>query len=238
MENTPTKGEATYWEDIINNDDYDTFFESMVLEKGDTAHHALRGSEPMPKNYLHLVYGYTVCCGDRKKLTAWLNDPELQLNPEVHVFKKITASDEAWTVANLVNNYDGWCEKFDNRGNLTHVIHKKSLGKWTSLTRNSTEGGIRQDGCRRFAKSGWHKDGVEFYNRAAHFFKRARLDPRFKDVIQRARDMYFDDLDGQKSKGNKRKWGDGDGEESARVAPTMDWGDDAEINTVQNYTAI
>ena len=49
------------------------------------------------------------------------------------MFKKITLSDEAWAVANVVNQYDGWREKFKKSSDMKDPIHKKSLGKWTSL---------------------------------------------------------------------------------------------------------
>ena len=170
-------GDAKYWEDMINNNDHDTFFRSIEIDHEDKVK-VLRGTKPMPKNYLHFVYGYTVCCGDRKKLTAWLTNTENQASDEVHVFKKITPSDEAWAIANLVNNYDGWCKKFDKLSDMSHEIHKQSLGKWTSLKKDSSDEVTVKKAGRMFARSGWHKDGMEFYNKAVCFFKLARKDDR------------------------------------------------------------
>ena len=110
--NEPREGDAMYWENIIRTADYDTFFQSPNFDDTNDRGTQLHGTKPTPKNYLHFVYGYMVCFGDRKKLVAWLSDQELQTNPEYHVFKKITPSDEAWAVANVVNQYDGWCKKF------------------------------------------------------------------------------------------------------------------------------
>ena len=104
----PGEGEATHWGEIINEKDHDTFFQSSrsdVLNDGGTQ---LHGTDPMPKNHLYFVYGYTVCCGDQKKLVAWLSDKELKVDAECHVFKKIIPTDETWVVANIVNRYDDW----------------------------------------------------------------------------------------------------------------------------------
>ena len=103
----PKARDAQYWETIINNGDFDTFFQDAKYDDENDRETDLRGTNPMPKNYLHFVYTYTVCCGDRKKIDAWLSDKQLQADSNCHVFKKITPSDEAWAVANVVNQYDG-----------------------------------------------------------------------------------------------------------------------------------
>ena len=74
----------------------------------------------------------------QEEIIAWLSDKELQTNPECHISKKITPSDEVWAVANIVSQYDGWWKKFGKSSNMKHPIHKKSLGKWTSLNKNPT----------------------------------------------------------------------------------------------------
>ena len=101
--NKPIEGEATYWERIIIDPDYDTFFQSSESNDTNYGGTQLHGTDPMHKNYLHFVYGYTLCCGDRKKLFTWLSDKEMQADSKCHVFKKITPYDEAWAVANVVN---------------------------------------------------------------------------------------------------------------------------------------
>ena len=65
-------------------------------------------------------------------MVTWLSDKERQADSECHMFKKITLSNEAWEVANVVNQYDGWCQKFEKSSVMTDPIHKKSLGEWTS----------------------------------------------------------------------------------------------------------
>ena len=62
-------------------------------------------------------------------MVTWLSDKERQVDSECHVFKKITPSDEAWAVASVINQYDCWCQKFENSSDMTDPIHKKSLGK-------------------------------------------------------------------------------------------------------------
>ena len=79
----------------INGKDYDTFFQSSSFDAANDGGNQLHGTNPMPKNYLHFAYGYMVCCGDRKKLVAWLSNKELQVDAECHVFKEITPFDEA-----------------------------------------------------------------------------------------------------------------------------------------------
>ena len=91
----------------------------------------LYGTNPMPKNYLHFVYVHMVCCGGRKKLVSWLSKKELQADPECHVFKKITPSNEAQAVANDVDQYDGQCQKFAKSSDMSDPIHKRTFGKWT-----------------------------------------------------------------------------------------------------------
>ena len=66
--NKPMEGEATYWENMIEDADYNTLFQSSVSNDTDGEETEIYGTNPMPKNYLNIVYGYTVCCGDRKKL--------------------------------------------------------------------------------------------------------------------------------------------------------------------------
>ena len=70
------------------------------------------------------------------------------------MFKKITLSDEAWAVANVVNQYDGWCKKFEKSSDMKHPIHEKSLGKWTSSNKNPTTEGTKKEDGRNFVKSG------------------------------------------------------------------------------------
>ena len=129
----PIEGDATYWQQIIGTANYDTFFQPSNIDETNDGGTQIHGTKPTPKNHLHFVYVCTVCCGDRKKLVPWLSDKELQANSECYVFKKITPSDEAWAAANVVNQYDGWCKKFETSSGMSHPIHKKSLGKWTSL---------------------------------------------------------------------------------------------------------
>ena len=57
---------------IVNERYYDTFFQSSGSDDADDGGNQLHRTDPMPRNYLHIVYGYTVCCGDMKKLVAWL----------------------------------------------------------------------------------------------------------------------------------------------------------------------
>ena len=59
--NKPIEGEATYWERIIIDADYDTFFQSSVLNDMNDRGTQLRGTNPMPKNHLYFMYVYTVC---------------------------------------------------------------------------------------------------------------------------------------------------------------------------------
>ena len=131
--NKPIEGDATYWQQIIGTANYDTFFQPSNIDETNDGGTQIHGTKPTPKNHLHFVYVCTVCCGDRKKLVPWLSDKELQANSECYVFKKIRPSDEAWAAANVVNQYDGWCKKFETSSGMSHPIHKKSLGKWTSL---------------------------------------------------------------------------------------------------------
>ena len=233
---TPKKGDAKYWESIINTGDYDTFFRDAQYNEENEDEAGLRGNVPMPKNYLHFVYAYTVCCGDRKKLDAWLSDKQLQADPNNHVFKKITPSDEAWAVANVVNQYDGWCDKFAKLDDMTDKIHKRSLGKWTSLKKkDKDETGIG----RSFAKSGWHSDGVLFYNKAVQFFKTARQDERFKEMIRNARAMWLREIIKRMNRGTKRRrCEDDDIEEAVTEAPVMEWDVDGEQDEIRNYTVV
>ena len=50
---------------VVIEADYDTFFQSSDSNDINDGGTQLHGTNPMPKNYLHFVYGYTVCCGDR-----------------------------------------------------------------------------------------------------------------------------------------------------------------------------
>ena len=87
--NKPIEGEATYREVIIENADYNTFFQSSVSNDTDDKETEIHGTNPMPRNDLKFVYGYTVCYGYRKQLITWLSSKELQASTEHHVFKKI-----------------------------------------------------------------------------------------------------------------------------------------------------
>ena len=69
-------------EKIIGTADYDMFFQSSKFDDTNDGGTQLHGTKPMPKNYLDFVYGYMVCCGDRKKLVVWLPDKERQANPK------------------------------------------------------------------------------------------------------------------------------------------------------------
>ena len=84
-----------YWERVIIDADYDTFFQSPGSDDTNDGGTQFHGTNPMPKNYLYFVYGYTVCCGDRQKLVTWLSSKERQADSKSRVFKKITPSDEA-----------------------------------------------------------------------------------------------------------------------------------------------
>ena len=53
--NKPIEGDATYWEQIIENVDYDTFFQSSNFDETNDGGTQIHGTEPMPKNYLHFV---------------------------------------------------------------------------------------------------------------------------------------------------------------------------------------
>ena len=70
------------WEGIITDADYDTFFQLSKFDDINDRGTQLHGTEPMPKNNLHFVYRYTLCCGDRKKLVVWLSDKERQADSE------------------------------------------------------------------------------------------------------------------------------------------------------------
>ena len=63
--NKQIEGEAMYWNKIIIDTDYDMFFQLSESDDSNDGGTQLHGTNPMPKNYLHFVYGYTVCCGDR-----------------------------------------------------------------------------------------------------------------------------------------------------------------------------
>lgn len=233
---TPIEGEAAFWERIIFDHNLDALFESIndTSEVSDDLH----GTNPMPKNYLHFVYLYTVCCGDRKKLDIWLSDKTGQANQDVHVFKKITPSDEAWAVANVVNQHDGWCKKFVHFADKTNKIHGKSLGKWTSLrTKDSTlQGAAKKVAGRSFAKTGWHKDGEEFYHKAVSFFKDVRKDERFENLITKARNMWFQEMTRRSDNGRKRRRCDDiEEDEQPLTAPTMDWDASEETTDIRSY---
>ena len=68
--NKPIERDATYWEQITENVDYNTFFQSSKSNDTNDGGTQIHGTKPMSKNDLHFVYGYRVCCGDRKKLVA------------------------------------------------------------------------------------------------------------------------------------------------------------------------
>ena len=74
--NQPIERESTYWDRIIIQADYDTFFQSSESNDTNDGGNQIHGTNPMPKNYLYFVYGYMVCCGDRKKLVSWLSNKD------------------------------------------------------------------------------------------------------------------------------------------------------------------
>ena len=57
--NKTIEGEAMYWKKLITDTDYDTLFQSSESDDTHDWETQLRGMDPMPKEYLHLVYGYT-----------------------------------------------------------------------------------------------------------------------------------------------------------------------------------
>ena len=59
------EGEAMYWKKLIIDTCYDTFFQSSESDDTNDGGTQLHGTDPIPRNYLHFVYGYTVCCMDR-----------------------------------------------------------------------------------------------------------------------------------------------------------------------------
>ena len=63
--NKTIEGEAMHWKKLIIDTDYDKFFQSSESNDTNDGGTQLHRTDPMPKNYLHLVYGYTLCCGDR-----------------------------------------------------------------------------------------------------------------------------------------------------------------------------
>ena len=94
--------------------DYDTFFQLSESDDPNDGGTQLHGTDPMPRNYLHFFFmgtWYAVGTG-RKWLHGYLTRKG-KLTPSAMCFKKITPSDEAWAVANVVNQYDGWCQKFE-----------------------------------------------------------------------------------------------------------------------------
>ena len=118
-------------EGIINMRFFNTLFNSLVdTNDGETQ---LRGKHPMPKNCLQFVYGYTVCCEDRGKMVPWLSNKELQANPKSHVFKTITPSDEGWAVCNVVNHYDGWCQKFEQVSDMRFRLVTLTMNRFGIL---------------------------------------------------------------------------------------------------------
>ena len=62
--NKTIEGETMYWKKLIIDTDYDTLFQLSESDDTNDGETQLHGTDPMPKKYLHLVYGYTVCCGD------------------------------------------------------------------------------------------------------------------------------------------------------------------------------
>ena len=65
---------------------------------------------------------------------------------------------------------------------MSHLIHKKSLGKLTSLNKNPTAERTNKEDGRSFGKPG-HSGGVAFYHKAVQFFKKVQTDERFKDMV-------------------------------------------------------
>ena len=58
--NKTIEGEAMYWKKLITDTDYDTFIQSSESDDTNDRETQLHATDPMPKNYLHFVYGYTV----------------------------------------------------------------------------------------------------------------------------------------------------------------------------------
>ena len=88
---------------MIQNKDFDTFFDYASKKDGEEEYSIddpIEGRLPLPTNYLHFLYTYTICSADKKKLDKWLSDKEGQASPEHHVFRKLTTSDEALDTQN------------------------------------------------------------------------------------------------------------------------------------------
>ena len=56
---------------MILTKDFDTFFDYASEKDGQEEYSIddpIEGRLPLPTNYLHFLYTYTICCGDKKKL--------------------------------------------------------------------------------------------------------------------------------------------------------------------------
>ena len=94
-----------------------------------------------------------------------------------------------------------------------------------------TEGGTRKEANRSFVKS-----GQPFYHRAVHSFKKAQADARFKDLIRRARDIWFKKTKKQIDGGRRRMCCEEDEEEQeVTQAPMMEWDMGDEMDNIRNY---
>ena len=58
--NKTIEGEAMYRKKLISDTDYDTFIQSSESDDRNDGETQLHGTDPIPKNYLHFVYVYTV----------------------------------------------------------------------------------------------------------------------------------------------------------------------------------
>lgn len=170
----------------------------------------IRGENPMPDNYLTLVYAYTVHCADKRKLEGWLCDPEKIGDPDCHVFKKLSPSDEAWAIATIVNGWDGWVQKFPHLSDPKASIHKKNKGVWTAVKGSDPDDrtvALKRGTARYAYKPGWHEDGIKFYEKAVRFFTDIRKEQDFVSVQIRAREMWAKEMERRElgDDGNKKR---------------------------------
>jgi len=195
--------------------------------------------EVMPKNYLRFVYTYSIHCLDKRKVEIWLSDKIEQGRPERHIFAKLTPSDEAWAVASIVNGWDGWVQKFEHKDKKDR-FHKKNLGKWTNPEDKKKKKKQGQGQGRYKYKSGWTDEGMEFYEKAVAFFQKVRKDSRFKMLVKKARDMWWDEYnagaeEGSYSKKKRKVPDDDDEEEDEAAAPPLLFEGGFRLNNLRRY---
>ena len=88
-------------------------------------------------------------------------------------------------------------------------------------------------GGRSFTKSGWQKDGEDFYHKAAMFLKKVRSDARFGNMTKKARTMWFNEMRKRSDNGRKRRQCGDNFEVEAQdlTAPTMEWDSSEDIRS-------